>query len=324
MALPSLAKTWQYSVNNTVAVGANALATNRAVLRAIKNALLAFGTLPWTVRYSCDSTTAGIAGDAVDRWTADTNLVWANAGTAHSWIVLQQTGITSTFQVCLDLTSASASGLVLTIVLSPSAGFTGGTTTARPTATDEVIVQSNAGWGGQSANTQTVYHVMHSTDGQCNRVAICVGNTTSGFWILDKPANPVTGWSNPSLGGCGGASSASEQGTYANFSKAAGSKGRGSATMNLYFSVEGYGTAFEAVGVGIAVANDLSSEFAFFPIGLTSDTASNRGRHGSVFDLWFGPTNLSTGDTFPNDTSRTFAVFSDLVVPWNGTAVVTA
>ena len=166
MALPVLAKTWQFQVNGTLPMlpGSKALIQNTALVFAIKNGLVGFGTAPWVVRYSCNSVTAGTAGDGVDRWATVANLVWNNAGAAHSWMVLRQTGIHSTYEILLSLEPLSSTNL---IVAQSDVGFTGGTTTARPTATDEYIL----GTANMTPSILTTIrtHFMQSTDGAKSR-----------------------------------------------------------------------------------------------------------------------------------------------------------
>ena len=146
-------------------------------IRTVKDALIAFASTPWTMRYSCNSVTAGAAGDGVDRITTNANLVWASAGSAHSWIVLRQTGIATNFELLLSCENAHASGTTLMIVVSPAAGFTGGTTTARPTATDEVVLNAAAVAWAASAVTALRWHLQQSTDGQCTRIITCAAGS---------------------------------------------------------------------------------------------------------------------------------------------------
>jgi hypothetical protein len=43
-----------------------------------------------------------------------------------------------------------------------------------------------------------------------------------------------------------------------------------------------------------------------------------RGRHGEIADLLFGPSSASHGDTYPDDGSRQLVQFGHLVFPWDG------
>lgn len=323
MSLPTLVRTWQTSCNNAQAALGSALADNRGLLIAIKNQMLTFGTNPWTVRYSCNSTTAGTAGDGVDRWASTpANLVWQGAGSAHSWIVLQQSGIATGFQLLLSCEGSSASGSIMVIVVSPSAGFTGGTTTARPTATDEQVLVNGVGWGGVGTVDQSArWSVEQSTDGAGTRIVTCAGGAVTGIAFFEQPANVVTGWSSPSV-----SLWVNGTGTLANFSTYGNSKGRiGATSANLGISCEGTaGTA--ALGPADAVfgniANEVSGEWPFWPLGIDCSTAGVRGRHGTLVDLWFGSSNVPSGDSYPaTGTTGQFAQFGVLIIPWNNGAV---
>ncbi len=198
MSIPTLDKTWQFSVNNNRKPFGTASAWAANLVREIKDNLIGFSLNPWILEYSSDSVAAGSAGDNVDRWTEDSDVVFA-AGD-HSWVVLKQSGILSNFQICWDLNAANSTDT--TMVVSPSAGFTGGTISARPTATDEYVIGSATDWGiGDGTRETFSYHMMMSTDGECTRVIFVQGDGAyggvSGLWSFDKPKNPVSGWTNP-------------------------------------------------------------------------------------------------------------------------------
>lgn len=320
MALPTLDKTYQYNVNQNAASLGVILDNGRQLMRMIKNSLIGFGTLPWTVRYSCDGTTAGSAGDTVDRWAADANLVWS--GTTHSWIVLRQTGIATNFELCIDL--ANANSYVTTFVVSPSAGFTGGTTSARPTATDQIVLPETD-WGHYASTTATYkLHVLQSTDGQVTHVVVFSNNLLTGHWMFQKPKNPVSGWTNPSVSLVTGvtgsvASPSSDAYTFDNFLPGTTSfRGRGTGTMTIFLAAEGTSTALTAASSVFAAPNDFSGEYPFFTCSVNSTTASHRGRHGLLFDTWLGLDITNNGDTYPNDTSRQFLQIATQIIPWNG------
>lgn len=323
MSLPTPAKTHQFNVGQAITAQGTHLATNRRLLRTAINSLVGFGTLPWAVRYSCDSVTAGSAGDAVNRWAADSNIVWAAAASAHSWMVLRQTGIASNYEILISCENGSASGSVLTIYASPSAAFTGGTTTARPTATDEVALLANATWGGVGvSDANAKLQVMQSTDGQVTRLLIHVNNTTRTYWSFTKPATSLAAWTNPSVSIALGSSSG-EVITYANLYSAANGKGKnGATTIALYMT--GESVAGSPIGQSHNFAGDVTGEWPVAPIGLASLTASNRDRYGTVADLWWGADTAPQGQTYPNDATRTFVQFGVLIFPWDGSVVVTS
>ncbi len=93
----------------------------------------------WAMYYSCDGAVAGAAGDAVDRLRSggagvctEADFLYGLAGAAHSWFVLHNA--TLGYYLCVSYEGATSREA--RVVFSPNA-FTGGTTTARPTAVNE-------------------------------------------------------------------------------------------------------------------------------------------------------------------------------------------
>src|SRR4051812_33626557 len=106
MSLPTLAKSWQYNVNQAYNATGSFLTNNRNLLLGIKNSFIGFAQNPWQVRGSSNSVSAsllavGAAGPGTDLWASTSNLVWASVGSAHSWIVLRQSQIASAFEVLI-------------------------------------------------------------------------------------------------------------------------------------------------------------------------------------------------------------------------------
>lgn len=342
MSLPTPDKTWQFNVNQALATTTVELTDHQRLLRTIKDTLVGFGLHPWTVGYSCNSVTAGTVNDGTDRWTLNTNLVWTNTTTARSWMVLKQAA--TGFQLllhCRDTVSATARGIGA--YLSPSAGFTGGTTTARPTATDEITLcaenetsTGNGGqWDGFNLASSVVLHVLHSSDGKCTRVFICRANACVASWFIDIPKNPASSWTTPNVGSIKGLFVTSSP-TYARLvtatlanspffssvnSSFSGTTLIAASTLTCEFYVGSAGTT-QSVGQNITVVNDLSTSYPLLPTGIFSGTPGITTRLATMFDVWVSSTVPTTGDTFPNDTSRQFAVFGNIIVPWNGTVPV--
>lgn len=318
MSLPTLSKTWQYSVNNTITATGDYSTTARNAIFSIKNALVSFGTLPWTVVSSSDG--AGTAA-ASDLWATSANIIGNTAATDHSWIRLRQTGIASNFELLLDCTS---SGLYAgTLVISPGAGFvTGGTATDRPTATDEIILINDTNWliTPGSTDQNIITNIMQSTDGQCTRILACSQNVVTTFWFFDKPNSPPTGWTKPSISYAATSAGDNPLVTVLNNTVPA-LKGFGSTVFDIICCSEATDTT--PLPTLLTSTNDFDSTLPLLPISIASTTASHRGRHGNIFDMWYTLASPAvSGDTMPNDATRTFAIFGDVVFPWNGTAPV--
>lgn len=325
MTLPTKVKTWQYSVNNlnTVVPGDTIVTVNQRLLFGIKTALISMATNPWTVVSSSDGVTAG----AGDKWLTSANLNWNSAGSAHSWIVLKQTGVAANYQIMLGCTAGTSTTTYnMSIAVSPSAGFTGSSITADPTATDQINLASGALWANGNTIANSVYHVMQSTDGQITRVLITAHGFLSGFWNFERPFNPATGWSNPCIQLLSATGTiTSNAATYTLLNGTANSLFRHVSTnYSAYLTSEGFINTHSGGQLSVA-PNDLDHEFSFWPIGIMSTTSGARGRHGGLTDLYWGlPGTHPTGTTFPHTLAHTWAQFSHLIFPWNGTRPLVA
>jgi hypothetical protein len=332
MTLPALNKSWQFRANRALPALGTAIADNRALLLEFRDGMKGLGsgwvdgtgagTTPtncFVTRYSCNSVTAGTAGDGVDRWTTSADLVWAAAGSAHSWYVFRQVAIATNFEALVSCEGAAGSGQLLTVVVSPSAGFTGGSTTARPTATDEIVLLAGLSWTNISSDISCRLHVQSSTDGQCTRLWVYQAGAVVAFWSFEKPQNPVASWTNPSASAVLGNVSS----TLANLNDVASYRGRGASSMAMYLTTEYAGSA--RVASSMPGPNALSAAWPFLGSGLYSLTAANEGRHGNLFDLWWGLVAANEGDTYPDSgTTKQFAQVGDLIVPWCRTTMLTA
>lgn len=262
------------------------------------------------------SSSNAVVANSSDNWSSDGDIV--NAVTTRSWIVLQQAGIASNFQICLDMNNTNA--MYGSMIVSPSAGFTGGSTTARPTATDENVYISSAPWINASLTDIALrWTVMQSDDGECTRIVVCGGGSVQMLAIIDKPANAVTGWTNPSVWSW----FASTPTIYSQYFTTYNFRGRVGSTLGSFVALqEGWNNSLASQDATWGnIANEVSSEWPMLPLGMACNTAGVRGRHGSFYDLWAGSASVATGDTYPGDGSNQFAQFGCIILPWNGGAV---
>lgn len=333
MALPTLSRTWRFQVNQAIAGGGAGLATCQNLLFAIKQSLKGAGAWTdstgaaaaaagnFTVDYSCDSVSAGAKGDGSDKWVAATNLVWATPPTAHSWIVLKQVGI-GAYELLFSCENVTPSNLLIYVSL---VGFTGGTTIARPTATDELPLLNPAGaaWGGvNAAGTASTLHVMNSTDGKSSRIIVCRNGFAPVTAMFEAPDEPATNFALPNYQvwlGDATAAPAVSQAVYGTLSNAANSFARDTANFAAFLTEEA-DVLHGILGASQVVANDMGACFPLYPVGFYSLTPNARGRDGAVADFWFCSTALVDSDTFPAAGTRNFVVVGDTVFPWNTSA----
>lgn len=325
MSLPTLAKTWHISANNTTTMQVNTITTCKNLWLNTKRALTGYAAIwplgvpatPWTVVSSSNS----IVANTSDNWNSVADLIGATNGNAHSWIVLKQTGIATNFQICLDFNETFNSG---SIIVSENAGFTGGSTTNRPTATDEQVLINAAAVWGDSTNAQAQLDVWMASDGSQTRVAYFRGGFALSFMMFDKPAYPVSGWTRPWYAFARAGYSGGNVNTYSNLlnNSTSGFASRGSGAFTGFATGEG-GQGTNQVLAGFSglgdVANSFSAEYHLFPIGYASITTNNKGRHGMFVDAWWKPMGMSNADSFPvSSATKQFVVVGDIILPWIG------
>lgn len=314
---PSL--TWQNNFNNSVAASGTALTDNRTVLLGIKNALIGFATNPWVVKGSSSSVAAAL--DGVDRWSTISNLVWANAGGAHSWIVLEQGGVYTSgankYQICIECANASAAGNLLTVIISNSAGFTGGSTTNRPTATDEYVYSSSA-WLTNASVGPIIYNAQQNTTGEVTRIFCFYNSINILFWSFEKLTDVETGVTYPISTTVLGGSTTVNQATWSLLSTNANSKARPVAT-NLTAWYTAAGALGQGAGQTQTAANIYSSKW---PAYITRSTVTGGHFTGKFQDCYFTSTGRNNGDAVPSGGTKIWTVVGNLLLPTGGTTLV--
>jgi hypothetical protein len=329
MALPSLSKVWHITANNTLVPQGSAIAMARLYMLRLKQILTGSNSLTWsggpppapfTVVGSSNGVTAGM--DGVDRWNSTSDIVGSSSGGARSWIVLRSTSIAENFQVLLHCNDNSIVWGTPIVAVSENAGFTGGSTTAPPTATDSQVLM-NSTYITSPNDQQRQLHGWISSDGQCVRIVEMQLGWTQAFWLFDKPNNPVAGWPRPWIArvvNASGSSSASSNLSmaYSQF-YSAGFVARGNGPFTAFGTGEGSNNLWAANSTLSSVANSFSGERPLWPMGLASTTANNIGRHGTVADLWWKPMGMVNGDSFPAAVeTKQFVCVGDIVLPWTG------
>ena len=330
MALPIPVKTWQYSVN-TAAYTATA-----NLWYDIKDILCTLGTVPWTVHRSCNN----IVADGNDNWNSPSDVVWnASSGQIDSWIVLEQPaipGAAGNFQWLIVTYTDTVSGIRggMQYFFSPSAGFTGGSTAARPTATDEVPLPATVtrwnrtiySWSNTTGQPALRLHISVSDDGECTRIAMYRNAVIERLLIFDKPKNPIDGWTYPhiAINSHGHADAVGDGPTYAllNDSTADTKIGLPAGSGTGVVNCTGEGMAGFVVPEHQTWISDFDNAYPLMPVGLYCATTGARGRLGELYDCYWGSSGLANGTHYPNDTSRLWVQHRDLVFPWPGGAAI--
>lgn len=157
--LPERLKVWHPPRGNTVQQPESTGALHAAQAFFTLNGLVLGLPAPG---YSCsgssDSSTAGL--DGANRVASKANVVSA-AAAAHTWVVWKSTA--AGFQVCVDFNTAN--NWTCSVVFSPQGLFSGGSTTARPTASDEIVVRNGLDWLIGNSTAKLNLTAFHTTDG---------------------------------------------------------------------------------------------------------------------------------------------------------------
>lgn len=354
MSGPVIVRPWQFRLNAKVLGSPTAgvfppqyvvLTLAQNTMFYVKQSLLGVGadwvnllgasvvpTGNWSVSFSCDSVTAGAPGDGVDRWTTAAKLVPGSGAAARAWIVLRQPGVAANYEVCIELNNSS-NPQQGTIVVSPNSrfGFGGGgagSTTARPTADDEIVLVTTADWGSSSIGTDSnTVHVLKSADGAGTRLLICRDGYLATIWCFEQPSKPLASWQHPSVSLIVASSASRVSSPVPNLTTLNNAAAAKSRSLDFPAGVA-YGSFLTVSGGGAAVGIDPSAQLQpndqdgttpFFSIDLFTTTPYGaRGRSGIWCDLWFVPQNYSDSSTIPADDSRQFIQAGVLATPWPG------
>lgn len=361
-AAPAQYRTWQFQVNVAIAAQASSTLTNARMIRMAKDAMLGTGAWTdsanaatassgnWTVVSSCDgSGGAGSFGnnDAVDRWAADGNLIWAAPGNNHSWMVLEQTGFAGgPYYLYLDL---NQNGLPYRLQAGWSDTlYTNGTATAAPSGSRLTLSGSAASpyplaaafnHGGPSGNAGCTMHVMKSADGKATRVIFTRNGWGTGLWIFDELENASSAWAAPAICYLGGgdattapvSNASTVQNVLANGGNQVGLVCVNGNPALAVMHLEYFGTT--SLVATPTVANDMGAAWPAYPMGvyvrpnqgLPSPTATpiigGRGYRGKIRDLWWVQAALGEGDTMPAAATKNFQILGDTLHPWNTTVI---
>jgi hypothetical protein len=259
----------------------------------------------WTVVSSSNGVDTAGAGDniGVDN---PAHIVAGAEGVNHSWVLLQNDHIATGFQALFNFWSYGSGTESVKCEVS-LVGFTGGSLQYKPTSAFSVLICTF--WKTTSALLTFSANVFNSSDFECTRWFI--GPTTvQGYAIFDRPYGSPAWFSVPNM-----AIVSRKLATLAD-------------NDGLYFVTQTYGnyintrSALDANMVG--ASGDNGGRWPLYHMLCTSSNIERVGIFGRLHDLWWAPTQLLNGDTFPgpgNDI-KTQVVIGNMVLGNDGTALV--
>lgn len=291
-------------VHGTVPAEGTSTATNKTMTVALKNAMLAGGG---TMVASCDGSTAGTIGDGVDRIVDATDVIGNSPGSAHTWWVI---AFASRGQILVDKDSNSdGGGAPGSVYFSEAGSFTGGSTTARPTAADEQEITNSTNLFTTSNGTFTYHWQECETSGQegfrfvATHSSLAAGPNV--LFVIEKASSEVVAWTGRVIARyCGGTSPAGDRSTWT--------------AQGWLSNVAGTARALLAVGETPPSALDPDGDRLAVPCGLSNTTI---GRLGFVDDFFFvddAVTNLAT--LSDEDGIRGWVIFDEVVMWWGDRA----
>lgn len=322
------AKTWIHtgSAGSTVNVSNTPSAVSGAdqqnMLLLFNSRLLGFtgagGNKPVLIK-SCNGSTTSSS----DTWSTPSDIVFNSGGSAHSY---QQYSFPGMFGLQCLVTCDNPNKDFLHVQWS-LAGFTGGTTTANPTATD-VMDDFVAGiWLAGLANPNSQYrmHMALTDDGQQFRCVFHRNNIVMASFLAGRMADPRSGWTNPVVfrmntnAGSIVSTAVQETETFTNnagFWRGYNPSGSPITFLTIAPNVAQSGVLFTR---RYDAANDADSAFDGVPVQLWSDSTP-KGAMGQIQDFYLTQRAAVDGDTgqkSPNTPLLDWMVAGDTLFPWN-------
>lgn len=305
------------------------------MLMALKDALIAAGGT--ARRCSYYNGVGYTLTDDTDSWGADTSRVRsAPSASNRSWIVIRMpAAMGATCDVLLDYSPWDVSVAGAFYGRIAIGGYAqDGTASSGPTGTNVInpIPYAADDNGRQIVNAigQRYWNSSYATDGSCFRFWSFHGGKCVMFFAMQTLKNPA-----PEIAAgsdlfvcwvsCASASSVpADRTTYStlytgNSSTLGFIAGSGAITYRLSGETSA-GSATPATNHYTANGNPQDGDaWPLLPIGVWSmtNTAYAYGRMGELYDIWWAPSSLITGSTFPGDGSKTFIQLGSIVVPWN-------
>ena len=279
-------------------------------------------------------------------WSVASDCVWATKNNPHSWVVLKQSdffGAADHLEICINLSSNNDGAIGCYATRNDGVnfnGFSGGTTTNRPTAADgEMLIledgsttANTGGWMGSDGSTVDArrYSVSVSDDGYEWRISMFTGGVNVAMWVIGQPLNPPTldvtgaaGWDFPVL-----AMVYALDNDTTNIFRISQltSITSGKFPIAQLSAGESYKASMggKSIGGDLWVTRQPAGGNAFDARRDLEDMdvilldSVYYGRMGWIKDFWWANGDDLTGDGYPADGTVKFAKVSEAVMPWIG------
>jgi len=300
---------------------------------------------PWRCQGSgAGSTGRGSGHDKVDRWISINDLQSSTSDVGNkSWFVWENTVTGAQFCMTHRTDSASFDWIRARFDMSPEIGFSGGTATVIPTATDRQTSLNAVAWIGTSGDAKSrswFGHLAISSDGfhtfYFNTANSRIGNGAvfqkcpahADFIAAPRP------WSGDQNVMMWGSATDAEFWTIDSLTDTARVKATidhlgtdgGPFVNNLVWTTE-FADASQLPEIHDGTPDRLDPpKWLFYRVGLAATTVGVRGRIGRLVDVWAvnesdGLWSAPSGSYFPGSTARTRLKLGNFMIPWNGSVL---
>lgn len=254
----------------------------------------------WTVAGSSDGSTAGM--DGTDRWTTIANIVNANAGSAHSWIVLSPPGGSGLPHILVSADSTTTTNYRI----SASYGaYTGGSITADPTsATSRTLAQTAIADTSVSVLTHRV-HMVRNAAGEFHCFFNRQGDSAARFYshIWCRRAGTAIPGTDTYPGVFAVTAWGTSDTTYTTWALGTGASGNAlmfSPTTGAVVSSTFGQVVTSDAQTSMTLPNTITGLYEFYGISAFGNTSGFVGKRGRFYDFFFvgQPNALAQGGDF--------------------------
>jgi hypothetical protein len=311
MAPPTIQKTWNFTVNQSVGNSGTLADDLKEVLLSFKNDFFLNGN--WTVLNSSD----GTAANASDLWVNIGDLVFDTTGNAHSWIEMRNAELN--MDLVIDCNAATADKITIKIAMPTASPMTPGTLTTSPSYLYQTTVLTNTTkFTGQTiggASTTFTTHSSISDDFENQRFVVYDKATSMPMFelFLETMKNPKTALLYPVVVGCFSSTDGTSSCKVSNdLLQEANSIYVGNNT-SIVLSKTGYIAAEGYVGAPVGTDNSFTSDLQLSSMLIMKDNYML----GELYDLWIQESSgVNEGDTY--NPSKAYVSMSAFVRPWDG------